>query len=443
VCQANREVLEKAGVAPREVAGIAFAGQMLSLVPLDASGQPTRPAISWLDGRAGEEARAVSRLFGGERVVAWVAGGAPTGKDIVPKVRWLQRHERETLARTAALCDATGYLVGRATGTLRMDPTAAGATGLFSPASRRWRRHVARWLGFPLSLMPEVVPSTEVVAGLRPEAASALGLIPGTPVAMGMADIPAAAVGSGALSDGEGHVYLGTSAWIAVTSTAPRAVPRAGIAAVPSADVSGCLVIGESETAGACRDWLASLLGGAEERREEDAAAAPPGSGGLLFAPWLYGERSPAPDAGLRGAFVGLGLGHHRGHLARAVYEGVACNLSWILEELAGVGLPCPTLRAIGGGAQGELWLQILADATGRRVDRVKAPLHAGAVGAALVAVVAIGAAPGLKAVKELVPVERSFTPRPDLAPIYRRRLRALKALRPALGGLRRLLEEQ
>lgn len=429
VCEGTRAVA--AGVDPGRIKGLAFAGQMLALVPMDRRGKPTRPAISWLDHRAEAQAQRLTRRLGGRRVVQALAGGQPTGKDLVPKIAWLAEQEPRVHAATAAYGDATSYLVARATGRLAMDPTAAGATGILHVSRRVWSRTLAKLVGFPLERMPPLVPSTTVAGSLTAQAAQELGLPAGLPVAMGMADIPAAAVGSGATAPGEGHVYLGTSSWIGVTLARPKSVARAGIASVPSAARTGCLLIAESETAGACRDWFAEQVAPLDDAL---AGGAPPGSDGLLFAPWLFGERSPIPDSGLRGAFVGLSMKHTRAHLARAVLEGVALNLKWILDVIDRTGVRRPGLRAIGGGTQSDLWLQILADVTGETIVPLAEPRLAGAVGAALIAAVAVGALPDVAAIHSRV---RTRDPvRPDAAAMrrYDGHYRALQALAPALS---------
>ncbi len=423
------------------VRAMCFAGQMLALAPLDAAGRPTRRAISWLDGRAEAEARKMTRRLGGERLLRLLAGASPTGKDIVAKIAWIAAHEPEVFGATRAFCDATGTLVARATGKLCMDPTAAGATGVLALSSGRWSKLLARATGLPLDKMPALVPSTDVAGELTPEAAAECGLLPGVAVAMGMADIPAAAVGSGAVNAGDGHVYLGTSAWIGVTLDKPRSVPRAGIAVVPAASPGAFLLIGESETAGACREWVARAVG-VTGAGELDALIerAEPGARGLVFAPWLFGERSPVSDATVRGGFLGLTLDHGPEHLVRAVHEGVALNLAWILDEIATLGVACPTLRAVGGGAQSDTWLQILADATGRHIERVAGPRHAGAIGAALVGAVAVGALGSIAAIRDVVRLERVFAPRADLADRYAALGAALRGAYPLLSRVSRAL---
>ena len=272
-----RAVLAASGVAPADVAAMAFAGQMLALASLDATGRATRPLISWMDARAEAQAKRFIRRFGGARVLHVLAGASPTAKDLVCKIAWIADEEKEVFARTVAFTDATGFLVARTTGELVIDHTAAGATGMLDVKKRTWLTWLARLGGFPLHKMPRLVASTDVVGTLLPEAAKDFGLCTTTPVVMGLADITAAAVGSGALEHGDAHVYLGTSAWIGLTLASPLSAPKVGIASVPSADLHHALAIGESETAGACRAWLERMLGEGRDI-EALAASAPPGA---------------------------------------------------------------------------------------------------------------------------------------------------------------------
>ena len=253
----------------------------------------------------------------------------------------------------------------------------------------------------------------------------------GLPVAMGMADIPAAAVGSGAVEPGDAHVYLGTSAWICVSLDRARNIPRAGIASAPSADRTGAIMIAESETAGACRDWFETQVGPLDD---DLASQAPPGSDGLLFLPWLFGERSPYPDAHLRGGWIGLDPSHTRAHLARAVLEGVALNLRWTLEAIDRTGVRSRGLRAIGGGTQSDLWVQILADVTGETITRVEHPRLAGAIGAGLMGAVAVGQLPSVAAIKSRIRTEPAVSPSPGAHDRYRSHLAAMQQLAPAVS---------
>ena len=201
-------------------------------------------------------------------------------------------------------------------------------------------------------------------------------------------------------------------------------------------------MIAESETAGACRDWLEKSLG--ENELDELAIDAPPGCEGLVFCPWMFGERSPVPDSDLRGAFVNLSLEHGREHMARAVLEGVACNLRWILEEIDATRVRRPNLRAIGGGARSDLWMQIIADVCNESVERVFEPRFAGAVGSAMLAAVAVGSVRDVPAIRELVEVERIFTPTSDRRARqgYERSYRILRDIQPALSRAGRMRGE-
>ncbi|MFO0695151.1 MAG: FGGY-family carbohydrate kinase [Polyangiales bacterium] len=444
VVECTRSVVSKAGVSPSDVVALGFAGQMLSLVPLDREGTPTRRAISWMDARADEEARRMTRRLGGEKVMHLLAGAAPTGKDLVAKIAWIAAHEPAVHAKTFGYTDATGFLVARATGIVGIDPTAAGATGILDAKSRTWSRLLATLISFPLDKMPTLFRSIDVVGTLTRHAAEELGLSPSTQVAAGMADIPSAAVGSGALEPGDAHVYLGTSSWIGVTVRSPKMVPKAGIASVPAPDPSTCLLIGESETAGACREWFEKNVGvGESESLDALAARAEPGSGGVLFLPWMYGERSPVPDTRVRGAWVNVSLEHERAHLMRSLYEGVALNLRWILDECRSIGEPCPTLRAIGGGARSDLWLQILADVTERPIEKVAEPRQAGAVGAALVAAVATGHLPSVPSIKQKVRVDRRFEPTRANRAVYEEAYGVFRELHGPLSRAGRLLRSR
>lgn len=432
----TREVVRD--IEPSRIRALGFAGQMLALVPMDDTGRPTRPAISWMDHRATQQARRLRRRLGGRRVLDRIAGGTPTAKDILPKVAWVAAHEPEVHRSTQAYGDATTYLVAQVTGRVAMDPTAAGATGVLDHKTRDWSRWMARLVGLPLGKMPPVLACTDVAGTVKPESAEMLGVPAGIPVAMGMADVPAAAVGSGAVGTGQGHIYLGTSSWLGVTVPKPQFVPRHGIASVPHPSHDASLMIAESETAGACRDWFGAQLGPGEDL-DALAADAPPGSDGVLFCPWMFGERSPVADPDLRGAFLNLGLRHGRHHLARAVLEGVALNLAWIVDA-AGHHLDDGPLRVIGGGATSDLWLQILADATGRAVQRVANPRFAGATGAALLAAVAVGALPDVRSIATRVRIEQTIEPDPRHETTYAALGEALRAAAPTLSRVGRIL---
>lgn len=450
VTEGIRRILASSGSDPAEVAGIGFAGQMIGIIPVDRRGKPLRPAIIWLDSRADRQAARMVRRLGGKRLIGLVAGAVPSGKDVVCKLAWLRENEPELFEETYLFLDTTGYLVFRATGEMIIDQTGAAGTGLLSNSTREWSRLLARLTEMPLEKMPPLRRCIDIAGGLTERAAAETGLEPGTPVIAGMADIPAAATGSGALEDGDAHVYLGTSSWVCLSLSRPRNIPRIGMLSIASPDPEMFVMLGESETAGACLDWFARNLagegkgcGGGEDayhRLNEIAASVEPGSEGLIFAPWMYGERTPVNDTTLRAAFLNLSLEHRRDHMLRAVYEGVAFNIRWVLEEVEREGYPCTTVRAIGGGARSDLWMQVVADVTSRRVEATENPQEAGALGCALAVSVALGNCPGYVDIKNKVRVRSTYEPRNENSDTYDRLFKAYRSAYPALSKLGRNL---
>lgn len=440
-----RAVLEQGRARPDEILAVACSTQMLNVIPLDSEMRPLRRCISWLDGRAGPEAKWVMGRLGGPAVFAALLGTAITGKDMLPKYIWLKRHEPETYRRAAAFLDAGGYILHRATGRLAYEWTTAFMTGLFNLKTKKWDATVMRFMGLEPAKFPDLVQSCEDVGGLTGAAAADLGLKEGTPVIAGAGDAHCTAVGSGAVAEGDGHLCLGTSGYVAL-STARRFGGKRGIVTTQSADRAKFLMIGETETCGACLNWAAREL----YRSEPDSAtlqamdleveAEAAGSGGLLFAPWMYGERSPVADERARAAFVNLGANHTRAQMTRAIYEGTAYNLAWILDSFADhYHLRPDPIRVVGGGAAGRPWVQILADVSGRTLEIVAHREVAGALGAALIAGVGIGLFPTIEATKARVAVEAVVRPNPDLHSKYSILLRAFQGLYPAL---RRLFHE-
>ncbi|MDH7487292.1 MAG: FGGY-family carbohydrate kinase [Anaerolineae bacterium] len=427
VTMSTRRLLEQTGVRPADVLGLTFSYQMLGVVPVDGAGEVLRPAIIWLDGRAQEQAQQIMRKVGGPKLFAYVVGCAATGKDVLPKLLWLKQEEPELFRRTSLFLDVGGYLRYRCTGHMVSDWTEASATGLFSLKKKSWDTFLMRYFGLPREKFPPLVRSTDQVGTLTAEAATACGLLEGTPVVAGSGDVTAAAVGAGAVGEGEGHICLGTSGWVGVV-TERIVTGKHGIASIQAADPAKCFLIAETETAGACLKWIAEQFYRKEQEEVENVYAlmdevveqVEAGAGFLLFTPWMYGERCPVADVHVRSAFLNLSADHRREHMLRAVYEGVAYNLRWMLELVSGLyGFQLPVLRLIGGGARGAPWMQILADVTGKQVETVANPLEAGAVGAALVAAVGLGMYPGFPALKEVVQVARVFEPNAANAAVY------------------------
>jgi xylulokinase len=452
IVSTTRQVMQQAGAEPGDILAIAHTTQLLGIVPMGADGQPLRPAIIWLDARAPEQAERIMRKFLGPRVFAMVAGGALSGKDGLPKLLWLKENEPDIYQQMACFLDVNGYLTFRATGRQVMEWSCASAFG-FDLKKKDWLRGIARYVGLDPAKLPPLVRSIDPVGGLTAEAARECGLQPGIPVFGGGGDAQAAAVGSGAVGEGEGHIYLGTSAWVGVV-TGKRPTGRQGVAGMQSADPGKAFLFAEMETAGACLKWVADQFYAAEKAdpnvpnvyalMDEKVQTVQPGSGFLLCTPWMFGERAPVSDTWVRATFFNLSADHTREHMLRAVYEGVAFNLRWLVEIVEGsFGFPLPVLRVIGGGARGAPWLQIIADVTGRRVESVAHPQEAGAVGIALTAAVGLGLYPDFQSLKKIVRVERHFEPQACNAECYEGLYRAYRKLYGRLRSLYREVNEE
>jgi xylulokinase len=446
VVTTTREVMKQSRVSPKEIIGIAHTTQLMGIVPLNGNDpKPMRPAIIWLDGRAAEEATQLMAKFMGPKVFALFSGTPLSGKDGLPKLLWLKAREPELYNKMDCFLDVNGYLTYRETGEKVMDWSCASAFG-FELDKKDWMRGIIKYIGLDESKFPRLARSIDNVGNLTREAAKETGLLEGTPVFGGSGDVMSAAVGSGAVGDNDGHIYLGTSGWVAVSTSKPFLGDQ-GIVCMQSAQPEKALLMAEMETAGACLKWIADNFYKAEKSdpkvknvyalMDELTGRVPAGSDGLICTPWIYGERAPVSDTFVRSTFFNLSASHTREHMLRAVYEGVAYNLRWLIEVVESkFKFPLPVLRIIGGGARGNPWMQIIADVTGRRLEVVANPLEAGAVGVALTAAVGLGIYPDFQSLKKVVRVTREFLPQSCNGKCYDELFKTYKKIYGCLQGL-------
>ena len=297
----------------------------------------------------------------------------------------------------------------------------------------------------PRTKLPDLIAATDIVGPLRDEVADELGLPSAIPVIGGTPDVQSAAIGSGAVRCGEGHLYIGTSSWITCHVSYKKTDLQRGIASLPSPLPGKYFVADEQETAGKCleflRDqilWPVDALGtpgppdDAWARIDALAASAPPGANGVLFTPWLVGERTPVDDHTLRAAWSNVGIGTTRADLARAVLEGVALNSRWLLESVEKfTGTPFPWLHFIGGGAVSPLWAQIIADVLQREIRVVANPVRANARGAALLAG-SCSDAPRSTRSRRTVPIAATYTPSSATSGLYDERYAVFRSFHKA-----------
>ena len=387
--EATKAVL--AEVARDDVVGIGLTGQMHGSVFLDSAGEVIRPALLWNDQRTAAECDEITERVGAERLLEIAGNPALTGFQ-APKIVWLARHEPDNYARVASVLLPKDYVRLMLTGEHATDASDASGTLLLDVRARDYSAAILDALEIPREWLPRVYEGPEVTGTLRDELADELGLPRGLPVAAGGGDNAAAAVGVGVVRAGAVSTSIGTSGVLFAHSDAFAPDPSGRVHAFCHAVPGAWHLMAVILSAGGSLSWWREKLGGDADfdTLVAEAAAVEPGAEGLLFLPYLTGERTPHLDPHARGAFVGLTVRHGRGHLTRAVMEGVAFAMRDGLEIMRGLGVPDDDMRAVGGGARSPLWMQLQADVYGRAVRRTVID-EGPAYGAALLGGVAAG----------------------------------------------------
>lgn len=387
-----RRLLAEQGVAGDQIAAIGLTGQMHGLVLLDAAGQVLRPAILWNDQRTGPQCDEIRRRLGKERLIQITGNDALTGFT-APKVLWVQQNEPEVYAQARHILLPKDYIRFKLTGDYAMDKADGAGTILFDLQARTWSAEVLAALEIPADWLPPTFEGPDITGVVSPAAAAETGLRAGTPVVGGGGDQAAQAVGVGAVQPGIVALTLGTSGVVFATTPSALIEPEGRLHAFCHAAPGRWHFMGVMLSAAGSLQWYRDSLapGLPFDDLTAEAAGVSPGSEGLLFLPYLTGERTPHPDPLARGAWVGLTIRHGRPHLTRAVLEGVAFGIkdSFTLIQGAGLG-SIQQVRVSGGGAKSPLWRQIMADVLAAELVTVNTTEGA-AYGAALLAAVAAG----------------------------------------------------
>jgi len=431
---AIRAAMQRAGINGRQVGAVGLAGQMHGAVLLDAADRPVRPAILWNDQRTSAECDEIRRRVGPRRLIEVTGNDALTGFT-APKLLWVREHEPNTWARVEHVLLPKDFVRCRLTGDHATDRADGAGTLLFDLAARDWSAEVLGALEIDPALLPHTAEGPDLTGTVSQEAADATGLAAGTPVVAGGGDQAATAVGVGAVDPGVVALSLGTSGVIFAATDRPLVEPDGRVHAFCHAVPDRWHLMSVMLSAAGSLRWFRETLapGVAYGLLDEEATRVAAGSDGLTFLPYLSGERSPHPDPLARGAFVGLAVGHGRGHLVRAVLEGVAFGLRDGLDQIVATGVERPAqVRASGGGVSSAVWRQILADVLDTQIATVGTSEGA-AFGAALLAAVGAG---WFQSVQETtgwaVRLEVVAEPGPD-ASVYGEALAAYRALYPAL----------
>ena len=408
ICEVAKRLLEGPGVTRDRVRAVAVTGQWASTVPVDANGRPVGRCLTWLDTRGGRYSRAV---LGGpvmgynpRTVLKFVrkTGAAPSmsGADPTGQILFLMNEQSEVLSRTRWLLEPVDYLTMRFTGVA--SATHASRIALWLTDNRQlshfdYDEELLRIVGFDRTKLPPLVPVGSIVGTVAPDVASALGLRDDVVVITGVPDLHAAALGSGATRTYDAHVALSTTSWISCPVPKKKTDINHSIASAPGLTNDSYLVINNQDTGAKALEWLRDVLAGTGPSMTFDemtalAMTSPPGANGVLFTPWLVGERSPVDNRHVRGGFTNLSITSSTADLVRAVLEGVATNSSWLLRYVEQfVNRELTPLRLLGGGAQSLVWCQIYANVLDRVVEQVPDPMVAQLRGAALLATVTLG----------------------------------------------------
>ena len=434
--QAIREVLAAASdSAPIDAIGLT--GQMHGCVMLGEQGEVLRPALIWCDQRTQPECDWLTETVGFDRLIELVANPALPNFTLT-KLLWVKQHQPEIFGRIRHVLCPKDYVRYQLTGEFSMDVHEASGTLLLDVQHRRWSAELAERAGIPVAWLPRLFESAEICGRISADGAAATGLREGLPVAAGAGDQGAGAVGMGILSPGSVSATIGTSGVVFAATAQPVMDPRGRLHTFCHAAPDLWHVMGVTNGAGLSlrffRDAFTPEMSYDHLLREAEGVA--PGSDGMIWAPYLFGERTPHLDAKARAAFVGVTATHTRAHFVRAVLEGVAMSLRDSLSLFAELGIPVTSILLGGGGARGPLWRQIQADVYGMPVQ-VLAAEEGGAFGAALLAGTGIGIWPSVQAAcAEAVHVAETIEPQhqAEMDAVYEQFRKVYPALREMRG---------
>ncbi|MCF0141130.1 MAG: carbohydrate kinase [Mogibacterium sp.] len=462
MCDSTKRLMEESAVKPEEIDGIALCSQMQGMVLVDKEGNALRRAMSYMDQRAVNEYDEIQRH--GLQIADANVGmllrslalttAAPTSvKDPLWKYKWVEKNEPEIFAEAHKWLDVKEYIIARLTGEFVMTYDSAYATFLMETKNNRneWSEELCEMYGVNMKHLPKLIACSDVAGRLRAKQAEELGLCEGIKVYGSGGDATLIGVGAGSTAVGKTHIYWGTSGWVGTVIDEQKVDITAMIAGIVGAEPGKFNYFAEMETAGKCVEWAKNHLVLDEINIYIDQTKIPdspeseyqslydymsaviagiePGSNGVLFAPWLHGNRCPFEDSNSSGMFFNLKLETGKAEMMRAVIEGVCFQLKWMLEcEDKKVSTSDP-IRFVGGGALSPINCQILADITGRVIETVEYNKDAGAVGAAILVAVGSGEISSFEEASKLIPAVAAYEPNPDNKAVYERNYNVFKQL--------------
>ncbi len=452
LCKATHQVMKKVGACPSDVISMTFCTQMQAFVPVDKAGNALTPAMSYMDMRGAHLMKGVMQAgwprFCGLNVskvlkCLYKTGVAPiSSKDPVWKYLWFKHHCPELYKKLYKWYDVKEYLLHRATGSAKMSFDSAFGTLLLGSGREKntWSKSVINLLGVDINHMPALCQSTEVIGNLQVAAAKELGLTTDTKVFAGGGDATLTTIGAGCVKPGDTHIYVGTSGWVSTLTQNRTTDVFNRVASVTGAQPDVYNYFAEQETSGACLKWVRDHLALDEvtvflnDLSEDDMAKkthllyeymnqiveeTPVSAKGVIFTPWLRGNRCPFEDENVQGMFFNLGINTGKRMLIRAVLEGVAFHKRWMLDVIKKKVNVSDDIIFVGGGAKSKVWGQILADVLQRQIKVPYDPQCAGALGGAVVCAIGSGLVNSYEQAAKLINIENTFKPQPDNKIIY------------------------
>lgn len=460
MCKTTKELFKKTDITPDMVDGISFCSQAQGLVLVDKEGRHVRRAMSYMDQRAREELKelmAYGPQIAGANIPKLLVSLQKTGavaasvKDPVYKYNWVRKNEPEVFARVHKWLDVKEALIARMTGEFVMTEDSAFGTLLLDIKKKCWSDPIVKMLNVDKNHLAKIIKCTDKAGEVTVKAAEELGLKPGTAVYGGGMDASLIGVGAGATKNGDTHVYMGTSGWVSTVVDKSIVDASAMIAAIVGAQPGLYNYFAELETAGKCLEWVRDHLcldeiGIFKEKLDvaedpeteytslyeymtEVISKVPAGAGGVIFTPWLHGNRCPFEDPNAAGMFFNISIDTGKSQMLRAVIEGVCFHLNWMLEAQDKKIKTSDTIRFVGGGALSDVTCQILADITGKTVETVNRPQDIGAVGAAAMVAIGLGVIENVAKVKDFVPAIKTFKPNKENRAVYDKNFAVFKTL--------------
>ena len=462
MCATTRELFEKTDISPELISGISFCSQMQGLVLVDDKGHALRRPMSYMDQRGTSEMKAcqghgltisgvsIHKLF---KSLIITHAASTSVKDPIWKYKWVQSHEPEIFSRVHKWLDVKEYLICRCTDQFVMTKDSAYATFLYDtrPGKWGWSKTLCKMYGINPKHLPKVIDCSDKAGLLTRKAAQELGLDPGIPVYGGGGDATLIGVGAGCINPGDTHIYCGTSGWVNTVIDKQVVDIFAMIAGIIGVEAGKYNYFAEMETAGKCFEWVKdhlvmdeigiylkktniaesteSVYESLYDYMSDSISKIGPGAGGVIFTPWLHGNRCPFEDPKAAGMFFNVKLETGKTELIRSVLEGICFHLRWMLECQDKKIKTSQTIRFVGGGALSGVTCQILADITGRVIETVEDAKDAGAVGAAMLVAVGNGSLPDMSAIKDFIPVKNQYLPNKDNKKIYDKNYKVFKRL--------------